>query len=111
MMPGLRRIAVVLTAALTFAAATIPTKAEAFGFLLGPVLLGSAFIGAGAGGWGRGDGGPWGGGGGWDNGCGGCQAWAPPPPPPPRCCYYGDWDGGRGGWGRGGYGGGDYDRW
>src|SRR6266699_3075727 len=44
----LRRIAVVLTAALPLAAATIPTKAEAFGFLLAPALLGSALLGAGA---------------------------------------------------------------
>src|SRR5882757_4113009 len=44
----LRRIAVVLAAALPLAAATIPTKAEAFGFLLAPALLGSALLGAGA---------------------------------------------------------------
>ena len=36
-----------LTAALPLAAATIPTKAEAFGFLLAPALLGSALLGAG----------------------------------------------------------------
>ena len=47
MIPKLRKIAVVLTAALTVAAASIPTKAEAFGFLLAPALIGSAFIGAG----------------------------------------------------------------
>ena len=46
MMLKLGRIAVVSTAALTLAAATIPTKAEAFGFLLAPALLGSAFLGA-----------------------------------------------------------------
>jgi hypothetical protein len=39
MMLKLRRIAVVLTAALTLAAASIPTNAEAFGFLLAPALL------------------------------------------------------------------------
>ena len=46
MIPKLSRIAVVLTAALALAAASIPTKAEAFGFLLAPALLGSAFLGA-----------------------------------------------------------------
>ena len=45
MMLKLGRMAVVSTAALTLAAATIPTKAEAFGFLLAPALLGSAFPG------------------------------------------------------------------
>jgi hypothetical protein len=85
MMLKLGRIAVVSMAAFTFAAATIPTKAEAFGFLLAPALLGSAFLGA------LGSGGGYYGG-----GC--CQVYAPPPPPP--CCVYG------GGWGRGGYGGG-----
>ncbi len=61
----LRKIAVVLTAALPLAAANVPTKAEAFGFLLAPVLLGSALLGAGAlggGGYG-GDGYPYDGGG------------------------------------------------
>jgi len=47
MLPGLRRIAVVLTAALTRAAASIPTDAGAHGFLFGPAFLG-------AGGWSRG---------------------------------------------------------
>ena len=42
------RMAVVLTAALSLAAASIPTKAEAFGFLLAPALFGSALLGAGA---------------------------------------------------------------
>ncbi len=50
----LRRIAVVLTAALPLAAATIPTKAEAFGFLLAPALLGSALLGGAFGGGGYG---------------------------------------------------------
>ena len=53
MLLKLRRIAVALTAALTLAAASVPTTAEAHGFLFGPALLG-------AGGWG---GGGWGGGG------------------------------------------------
>ena len=66
MMLKLRRIAVVLTAALTLAAASVPTNAEAFGFLLGPALLGPVLLGAG--GWGRAGGGPWGGGGGWGGG-------------------------------------------
>jgi uncharacterized membrane protein len=67
MLLKLRRIAVALTAALTLAAASVPTNAEAHGFLFGPALLG-------AGGWGRGawgGGGPWGGGwggGGWGGG-------------------------------------------
>ncbi len=80
----LGRIAVVSTAALTLAAATIPTKAEAFGFLLAPALLGSAFLGAvGSGG------GYYGGGGGYYGGG-----------------YGGDYGGGYGGgYGRG-YGGG-----
>jgi hypothetical protein len=112
----LRKIAVVLTAAIPLAAAAIPTKAEAFGFLA-PALVGAALMGAG-GAWGGG--GPWGGyaeggyanggygyGYGYGYGSGGCcrQRWAPPPPPP-RCCYYGDWDRGRGGWD-----GSDYDGW
>ncbi len=78
----LRRIAVVLTAALPLAAATIPTKAEAFGFLLAPALLGSALLGAGA------------------FGGGGCCRQVSPPPP---CCYYRR---GRGGWDGGGWDGG-----
>src|SRR6266851_7955346 len=61
MMLKLGRIAVVSMAALTFAAATIPTKAEAADLFIprghGPVAYG----GAGA-------------------GCG-CQVWVPPPPP------------------------------
>ena len=115
MMLKLGRIAVVSTAALTLAAATIPTKAEAFGFLLAPALLGSAFLGA------VGSGGGYYGGGGGYYGGGCCQVYAPPPPPP--CCVYGgdgDWSepggwsgqgyrrgygGGYGGYGRG-YGGG-----
>ena len=81
MMLKFGRIAVASTAALTLAAATIPTKAEAFG-------------------WGS-----------WDGcGCQVapppcCQVYVPPPPPPccrvyapPPCCGYG------GGWDRGGYG-------
>jgi hypothetical protein len=44
MLLRLRRIAVVRTAALTLAAASIATNAEAHGFLFGPALLG-------AGGW------------------------------------------------------------
>jgi hypothetical protein len=113
----LRKIAVVLTAAIPLAAAAIPTKAEAFGFLA-PALVGAMLIGAGGQGGGAwGGGGPWGGYGygyGYGNGYGyggyggsGCcrRDWAPPPPPP-RCCYYGDWDRGRGGWG-----GDDYDGW
>ncbi len=106
----LRKIAVVLTAALPLAAAAIPTKAEAFGFLV-PALIGTALIGAGSygsGAWGGGyaEGGYGYGGYGYGGyGGGGCcrQDWAPPPPPPPRCCYYGGWDRGRDGWGRGGY--------
>src|SRR5258708_10994171 len=105
MMLKLGRIAVVSTAALTLAAATIPTKAEAFGFLLAPALLGSAFLGAvGSGG------GYYGGGGGYYGGgccqvapppC--CQVYVPPPPPPP-CCVYGGGYGGRYGRGFGGRG-------
>jgi len=109
MMPKFGRIAVVSTAVLTFAAATVPTKADAFGFLLAPALIGSAIIGAGAGAWG---GGPYGGGpyAGGSYGC--CQVWAPPPPPPPPpCCYYGGQGWGRGGYGGGGYGGGGYGGW
>jgi hypothetical protein len=79
------RIAVVSTAALTFAAATIPTKAEASaGFIpgaYGPV--------------------GYGGGGYYAGGCG-CQVYAPPP-----CCYYGaGWGGNCGGYYGGYYGGG-----
>jgi hypothetical protein len=89
MMLKFGRIAVVSTAALTFAAATIPTKAEAADLFIprghGPVAYGGA-------------------------GCG-CQVWVPPPPPPccapPPCCVYGGGYGG-GGYGGGGYGGGGY---
>jgi uncharacterized membrane protein len=110
----LRKIVVVLTAALPLAAAAIPTKAEAFGFLapalIGAVLIGSGGYGSGA--WGGGGyaeggygGGGYGGGGYGYGGYGGdrcCRRdWVPPPPP--RCCYYdGGWDRGRG-WGGGGY--------
>ena len=82
----LRRIAVVLAAALPLAAATIPTKAEAFGFLLAPALLGSALLGGG------GYGGSGYGGGDYAYGGGGCCRQVSPPPP---CCYYRR---GRGGW-------------
>jgi hypothetical protein len=107
MMLKLGRIAVVSTAALTLAAATIPTKAEAFGFLLAPALIGSAFLGT----LGSGDGYYGGGGGYYGGGC--CQVASPPccqvyvPPPPPPCCVYGGGYRGRYGGGyRGGYGGG-----
>src|SRR5258705_9098261 len=103
MMLKLGRIAVVSTAALTLAAATIPTKAEAFDFLLAPALLGSAFLGAvGSGG------GYYGGGGGYYGGgccqvapppC--CQVYVPPPPPPPCCVYGGGYGDGYGGVGYG----------
>lgn len=100
----LRSTAVVLTAALPLAAATIPTKAEAFGFLLAPALIGSAIIGAGSSAWAGGYGG-----GGYAYGGYGCCVQIPPPPPPccyyqpppppPPCCYYGGrWGAGRGGW-------------
>jgi hypothetical protein len=79
MLLKVRRIAVVLTAALTLAAASIPTNAEAGGFLLGPALVGAV-------GWGGG--GPWGGGG-WQSSCG-CRVWVPPPP----CCCCGGYGGG-----------------
>jgi hypothetical protein len=76
MMLKFGRIAVVSTAALTLAAATIPSKAEAFGFFPGGY-------------------GPVGWGGGYGGGCG-CQVYVPPPPPPccrvyvpPPCCVYG----------------------
>jgi uncharacterized membrane protein len=64
MLRRLRGITVVLTAALTLAAGSIPTNAEAHGFLFGPAFLG-------AGGWG---GGGWGGGG-WNGGGGGWGGW------------------------------------
>jgi len=99
MMLKFGRIAVVSMAALTFAAATIPTKAEAADLFIprghGPVAYGGA-------------------------GCG-CQVWVPPPPSPccapPPCCVSGDGYGGVGyggggyggvGYGGGGYGGGGY---
>src|SRR5712664_3718002 len=108
MLLKLRRITAVLAAALTLAAASIPTNAEAQGFY-GPGYVG-------AGGWG---------GGGWDNagwgGCGCCcrRVWVPPPPPPPPCYCCGGYGGGGyggvgyggGGYGRGYYGGGDYGGW
>jgi hypothetical protein len=97
MMLKLGRIAVVSTAALTLAAATIPTKAEAADLFIprghGPVAYGGA-------------------------GC--CQVRVPPPPPPccapPPCCVYGGVGyGGVGyggvGYGGGGYGGGGYGGW
>src|ERR1700688_2704845 len=105
MMLKLGKIAVVSTAALTLATATIPTKAEAFGFLLAPALLGSAFLGA------VGSGGGYYGGGGGYYGGGCCQVYAPPPPPPccvyappppPPCCVYGGGYGGGYGCGYGG---------
>ena len=71
MLLRLRRITVALTAALTLAAAPIPTNAEAHGFLFGPAFLG-------AGGWGRGawgGGGPWGRGWGWGGGGWGGGGW------------------------------------
>src|SRR3981189_2959541 len=69
------RIAAVLTATLTLAAATIPTKAEAADLFIprGPVIPRAPVA--------------YGGG-----GCG-CQVRVPPPPPaccaPPPCCVYG----------------------
>ena len=89
MMLKFGRIAVVSTAVLSLAAATIPSKAEAFGYFpggpggYGPVGWGGGFVGGGC----------------------GCQVYVPPPPPPccyvpPPCCVYG------GGWNRGFYGGG-----
>ena len=100
MLLKLRRITAVLTAALTLAAASIPTNVEAQGFY-GPGYVG-------AGGWGRGawDGGGGWGGGGW-GGCGCCcrRVWVPPPPPPPPCCCCGGYGYGGGGYGGVGYGG------
>ena len=88
MMLKLGRIAVVSMAALTFAAATIPTKAEAADLFIprghGPVAYGGA-------------------------GCG-CQVWVPPPPPPPPCCCCGGYGYGGGGYGGVGYGGVGYGR-
>jgi hypothetical protein len=88
MLLRLSRIVAVLAAALAFAATSVPTNAEAHGFLLDPALLGTGGWGPGA--WG---GGPGWGGGGWNDvgsgggywggcGCGCCQVWVPPPPPP-----------------------------
>jgi hypothetical protein len=105
MLPRLRRIAVALTAALTLAAASVPTNAEARGFFVGPGWGGwdrGAWVGGGPG-WGGG----WGGGG-WGNvgwGGGGCCV-PPPPPPPPPCCCCGGWNGG--GWNGGGWDGGGW---
>jgi hypothetical protein len=106
MMLKLGRIAVVSTAVLALAVATIPTKAEAFGFLV-PAIIGSAIIGAGSGAWGGGGACCGYGGGGYAYGGYGCCVQVPPPPP---CCYYGGgWGGGRGYYGGGyyrdGYGG------
>jgi hypothetical protein len=115
MLLKLRRITAVLAAALTFAAASIPTNAGAQGYYgYGPAYVG-------AGGYGRGAwGGPYGAGG-WDNagwgGCGCCcRVYVPPPPPPPPCCCCGGYGGvGYGGvgygYGYGGYGGVGYGGW
>ena len=101
MMLKLGRIAVVSAAALTLAAASIPTKAQAFGFLA-PAIIASAIIGAGSGAWGGARACCDYGGGGYAYGGYGCCVQVPPPPP---CCYYGGgWGGGRGYYG-GGYGG------
>jgi hypothetical protein len=103
MLPKLRRITAVLTAALSFAAATIPvTSAQAQGYY-GPgyVRAGGWYGGRGA--WGNaGYGYGYGGG-----GCGCCcQVYVPPPPPPPPpCCCCGGGGYYRGGYGYGGYGG------
>jgi hypothetical protein len=91
MMLKFGRIAVVSTAALTLAAAIIPSSAEAYDYYPG----GYGAVGYGGGYYG--------------GGCG-CQVYIPPPPPPPccrvytppPCCAYG------GGWGRGAYYGGGY---
>jgi len=80
MLLRLSRIVAVLAAALAVAATSVPTNAEAHGFLLGPALFGM-------GGWGPG---AWGGGPGWGGGWG-----------------RGAWGGGGGpGWGGGYWGGG-----
>jgi hypothetical protein len=77
MLLRLHRIAVVLRAAITLAATSNPSNADAHGFLFGPAFLGAA-------GWSRGPwGGAWGGGsfgttpvGGGGSGCGCCcQVW------------------------------------
>src|SRR5215468_4483274 len=103
MLQRLRRITAVLAAALTFAAASVPTTVQAQGYYgYGPGYAGA--------GWGRGwGGGPYYGGGyraaGWGGGgCGCCcrVVLPPPPPPPPPCCCCGGggvrWGGGYGGW-------------
>ena len=89
MMLKLGRIALVSAAVLTFAAAAIPTKAEAADLPIPrvPVIPRAPVA--------------------YGGGC--CQVYAPPPccsPPPPPCCYYGGgWGGGRGGYYSGYYGG------
>jgi hypothetical protein len=100
MMLKFGRIAAVSAAALTLAAATVPSRAEAFGYYpngygYGPVAYGGGYS---------------------YGGLCGCQVYVPPPPPPPPpCCRYAPppccaYDGGwnRGGYGGGGYGGGYY---
>lgn len=112
MLPNLRRITAVLTAALTLAAASIPTNVKAQGYGYGPAYVG-------AGGWARGawdEGGPYGGGGWYNAGGGGCgcccRVRVPPPPPPPPCCCCGGYGGvGYGGGVYGGYGGVGYRGW
>jgi hypothetical protein len=112
MLLKLRRITAVLAAALTFAAASIPTNVHAQGYYgFGP---GYAGVGWGRGAWG---GGPYyGGGGGWYNagwggggGCGCCCRVYVPPPPPPPCCCCGGWRGAR--WGGGGWDDGGWNGW
>ena len=99
MMLKFGRIALVSTAALTLAAAIIPSKAEAF--LYYPGGYGAV---------------AYGGAGYYGGGCG-CQVYVPPPPPPPPCCrvygpqplgYGGGYYGGGYGGGYGAYGGGGY---
>ena len=101
MMLKFGRLAAVCAAALTLAAATIPSRAEAFGYYpngysYGPVAYGGGYS---------------------YGGLCGCQVYVPPPPPPPPpccrvyapppcCAYDGGWN--RGGYGHGGYGGGYY---
>ena len=71
MMLKFGRMAVVSTAVLALAAATIPSRAEADGYYRG--------------GYGRGG---YGYGGGYYAGGGCCQVYVPPPPPPPCCRVY-----------------------
>ena len=92
MMLKFSRIALVSTAALTLAAAIIPSKAEAFVYYpggYGPVAYGGVGY--------------------YGGGCG-CQVYVPPPPPPPCCRVYGPqpWGVYGGGWDRGSYYGGGY---